>query len=222
MVSGGCIISGELNHSLLFSKCRIHSYASVDSSVLLPEVVVGRGVRLNHVIVDHGCTIPDGMIIGENAELDSERFHRTERGITLDHQRNAEASRCRLMAAISVLHVAAEAYPLIKTGGLADVAGALPPAQRATGMDARLLLPGYPAVLSALRANGDLQQVGATHWRGFRAARICLLRGQLPGSDLPVYAIDAPWLYARPGNPYVDATGLPWSDNYLRFGLSAL
>jgi glucose-1-phosphate adenylyltransferase len=83
MVSGGCIISGELNRSLLFSKCRIHSYASVDSSVLLPEVVVGRGVRLNHCIVDHGCTIPDGMIIGENAELDTERFHRTERGITL-------------------------------------------------------------------------------------------------------------------------------------------
>ncbi len=83
MVSGGCIISGELNRSLLFSNCRIHSYASVDSSVLLPAVEVGRGVRLNRCVIDHGCTIPDGMIIGENADHDAERFHLTDSGITL-------------------------------------------------------------------------------------------------------------------------------------------
>jgi glucose-1-phosphate adenylyltransferase len=83
LVSGGCIISGEVNRSLLFSKCRVHSYASVDGSVLLPEVEVGRGVRLNRCVIDHGCRIPDGTIIGENAELDATRFHRTDRGITL-------------------------------------------------------------------------------------------------------------------------------------------
>ncbi|MBX9606600.1 MAG: glucose-1-phosphate adenylyltransferase [Gammaproteobacteria bacterium] len=83
LVSGGCIISGELNKSLLFSKCRVHSYASVDSSVLLPEVEVGRGVRLHRCVIDHGCKIPDGMIIGENPELDAARFNVTERGITL-------------------------------------------------------------------------------------------------------------------------------------------
>jgi glucose-1-phosphate adenylyltransferase len=83
LVSGGCIISGELNQSLLFSKCRVHSYASVEGSVLLPEVDVGRGVRLKRCVIDHGCRIPEGMIIGENPELDERRFHRTERGITL-------------------------------------------------------------------------------------------------------------------------------------------
>ena len=83
LVSGGCIISGGLERSLLFSKCRIHSYASVHSSVLLPEVEVGRGARLHRCIVDHGCRIPEGMVIGENAGLDAQRFNRTERGITL-------------------------------------------------------------------------------------------------------------------------------------------
>ena len=83
MVSGGCIISGELNRSLLFSKCRVHSYASVDSSVLLPEVTIGRGARLRKCVIDHGCVIADGMIIGENEAQDKARFHRTDKGVTL-------------------------------------------------------------------------------------------------------------------------------------------
>jgi len=83
MVSGGCIISGELNRTLLFSKCRVHSYARVDWSVLLPEVVVGRHARLTRAVVDHGCKIPDGLIVGENAEDDARRFHRSASGITL-------------------------------------------------------------------------------------------------------------------------------------------
>jgi starch synthase len=123
------------------------------------------------------------------------------------------------MAAPAVLHVAAEAYPLIKTGGLADVAGALPRAQRALRIDARLLVPGYPSVLASLRDRGGLAAVGAPFGGAFGAARVALLRGTLPESDLPVYVVDAPWLYARAGNPYVDGTGLPWSDNHLRFGL---
>lgn len=83
MVSGGCIISGELNRSLLFSSCRVHSYAKVDWSVLLPEVQVGRGARLSKAIVDRGCIIPDGLVVGEDAAADAARFNRTDRGVTL-------------------------------------------------------------------------------------------------------------------------------------------
>jgi glucose-1-phosphate adenylyltransferase len=83
LVSGGSIISGRVFRSVLFSSVRVHSYASVEWSVLLPEVVVGRHVRLNRVVVDRACQIPDGMVIGEDAELDGARFFRTESGITL-------------------------------------------------------------------------------------------------------------------------------------------
>ena len=82
-VSGGCIISGELNRSLLFSICRVHSYAKVNWSVLLPEVSVGRGARLTRCIVDHGCQIPPGMVVGEDPDDDARRFRRTDNGITL-------------------------------------------------------------------------------------------------------------------------------------------
>jgi glucose-1-phosphate adenylyltransferase len=82
-VSGGCIISGALYRSLLFSSCRVHSYAKVDWSVLLPSVVVGRHVRLNKVVIDRGCELPDGLVVGEDAEADAKRFYRTEGGVTL-------------------------------------------------------------------------------------------------------------------------------------------
>jgi glucose-1-phosphate adenylyltransferase len=68
---------------VLFSSVRVHSQSSVNWSVLLPGVQVGRGARLNRVVVDRGCVIPDGMVIGENAEDDEQRFYRSERGITL-------------------------------------------------------------------------------------------------------------------------------------------
>ncbi len=83
MVSGGSIISGHVFRSVLFSSVRVHSYASVNWSVLLPDVQVGRGVRLHRSVIDHGCTIPDGMVIGEDAEADAARFERSENGITL-------------------------------------------------------------------------------------------------------------------------------------------
>jgi glucose-1-phosphate adenylyltransferase len=83
MVSGGCIISGELNRTLLFSKCRVHSYAKVEWSVLLPEVEVGRGARLTRVVLDHGCKIPDGLVVGESAEDDARRYQRSASGVTL-------------------------------------------------------------------------------------------------------------------------------------------
>jgi glucose-1-phosphate adenylyltransferase len=83
LVSGGCIISGTVFRSVLFSSVRVHSHASVNWAVLLPGVVVGRGARLTRVVVDRGCHIPDGMVIGEDAAEDARRFHRSEHGITL-------------------------------------------------------------------------------------------------------------------------------------------
>jgi len=83
LVSGGCIVSGSVFRSVLYSSVRVHSHSNVSWAVLLPAVQVGRGARLNRVVVDRGCEIPDGMVIGENADDDARRFYRTEYGITL-------------------------------------------------------------------------------------------------------------------------------------------
>jgi len=82
-VSSGSIVSGEVNRSLLFSGCRVHSYARVNLSVLLPDTTVGTRARLSHCVVDAGCSIPAGMVIGEDPEEDARRFRRTEGGISL-------------------------------------------------------------------------------------------------------------------------------------------
>jgi glucose-1-phosphate adenylyltransferase len=83
LVSGGCIISGEAHRSVCFSSVRVHSYSRVDWSVLLPYVEVGRRARLKRVVVDRGCRIPEGMVIGEDPVEDARRFYRSEHGITL-------------------------------------------------------------------------------------------------------------------------------------------
>jgi len=83
LVSGGCIVSGHVERSLMFSGVRVHSYARVNWSVLLPNVQVGRGARISRAVVDRGCIIPDGLVIGEDAALDAARFLRTTSGITL-------------------------------------------------------------------------------------------------------------------------------------------
>ena len=84
LVSGGCIISGSMvERSLLFSKCRVNSYCKLQEAVLLPEVVVGRYTRLTRVVIDHGCRIPEGMVIGEDPIEDARRFERTDSGVTL-------------------------------------------------------------------------------------------------------------------------------------------
>lgn len=114
-----------------------------------------------------------------------------------------------------VLHVAAEVYPHVKTGGLADVVGALPVAQAHLGIDARLLLPGMPALRAALEAPRIVADVGPA----FGAARVRLLQGRLARLDLPVWLIDAPLLYDRGGNPYHHADGSEWPDNLQRYGL---
>ena len=83
LVSGGSIVSGAVSRSVLFSAVRVHSYASVAWSVLLPGVSVGRHARLQRVVVDRGCAIPEGMVIGEDAQADAARFLRSDNGITL-------------------------------------------------------------------------------------------------------------------------------------------
>jgi glucose-1-phosphate adenylyltransferase len=83
LVSGGCIVSGSVLRSVLFSQVRVHSHAQVQWSVVLPGVEVGRHARLTRCVVDRDCIIPDRMVIGEDAAADAARFHRTDSGITL-------------------------------------------------------------------------------------------------------------------------------------------
>jgi glucose-1-phosphate adenylyltransferase len=84
LVSGGCIISGSVVvQSVLFPRVRVNSFCNIDSSVLLPDVWVGRSCRLRRCVIDRACVIPEGMVIGENAEEDARRFYRSEEGIVL-------------------------------------------------------------------------------------------------------------------------------------------
>ena len=84
MVSGGDIISGALvRHSLLFSNVHVDSYSTVRDSVILPNVNIGKHSRLTRVVVDKGCRIPDGMVIGEDPVQDAQRFFVTSGGVVL-------------------------------------------------------------------------------------------------------------------------------------------
>jgi starch synthase len=114
------------------------------------------------------------------------------------------------MTSLRVLAVASEIYPIIKTGGLADIAGALPIALRAYGIETRTLVPGYPDVIKALPATEVLLD-----WSHFYGGPIRLLGGSHQNLDL--FVLDAPHLFARPGNPYVTPDGLDWPDNGVRF-----
>jgi glucose-1-phosphate adenylyltransferase len=84
MVSGGCIVSGSnVSNSVLFSSVRVHSYCHIDQAVLLPNTTIGRGCRISKVVVDRGCTLPEGLVIGDDPELDARRFERTNNGVVL-------------------------------------------------------------------------------------------------------------------------------------------
>lgn len=109
-----------------------------------------------------------------------------------------------------VLAVASEAVPLVKTGGLADVVGALPGALAAEGIAVTTLLPGYPAVLRAL--DGAEQ---AARFEGLPGGPARVLRGRAGPLDLAV--LDAPALFNRPGNPYLGPDRIDWADNGIRF-----
>lgn len=122
-----------------------------------------------------------------------------------------------------VLQVSAELFPLLKTGGLADVTGALPLALGAAGQDVRVLLPGFPAIVAGVT---DAVEVAAfdAPW-GERAVLrlgrvdIAPASARAAATTIAAYVIDAPALYDRPGNPYEDASRQPYGDNHRRFAL---
>jgi len=114
---------------------------------------------------------------------------------------------------ISVLFSTAEVFPLVKTGGLADVSYALPKALRQMGVDVRLLLPGYLTLLEHLALIEVCEPISL--FPNVAPARV--LAGFIDG-DLPIYVLDCPSLYQREGGPYQDQAGNEWWDNVLRFG----
>ena len=117
--------------------------------------------------------------------------------------------------ALRVLFVVSEAHPLIKTGGLGDVAGSLPQALTKLGCDVRILLPAYP---SCVERAGALRPVAKLSIPG-SVDQVTLLAGRLPGTRVKILLVDYPPAFNRPGNPYLDPDGHPWDDNAERYAL---
>ncbi|MBI1194687.1 MAG: glycogen synthase GlgA [Gammaproteobacteria bacterium] len=119
------------------------------------------------------------------------------------------------MAADRIIFASSEAYPLIKTGGLADVSASLPAALRSIGKDVRLIIPAYRSVIDSDSGpwvnRAQIALPGCT-----RKAEI--LEGRLPGTDVATYLLYAPEFFDRNGGPYSDASGQEWPDNAERFG----
>ena len=114
---------------------------------------------------------------------------------------------------LKVLFATSEVAPLIKTGGLADVSAALPVALHALGVDIRVLVPGYPQVMAALKTRGR-----AATLPGLPGAPAATLIASKRPSGLPLLVVECP-IYDRTGGPYQDGTATDWQDNDLRFGL---
>jgi starch synthase len=114
---------------------------------------------------------------------------------------------------MKILAVASEAYPLVKTGGLADVVGALPPALARRGIETRVLLPGYPSVMARL---ADAPSEVVFEYDSLLGLPARLVTARIEGLDLIL--IDCPALYHRAGGPYLDAAGIDHGDNWHRFG----
>jgi starch synthase len=115
---------------------------------------------------------------------------------------------------IRVLHVAAELFPWVKTGGLGDVMAGLPPALARLGVDVRLVLPGFSAFLDVFDPNQALRLRTP-----LLAERVRVAVTRLPGSSIIAYLIDHPPFYDRPGGPYQAPDGAEWPDNHRRFAL---
>lgn len=116
---------------------------------------------------------------------------------------------------MKILFVTSEAHPLIKTGGLADVSGALPAALQALGQDVRLLLPGYTPVLNKLESRRTVASFGVFPGQ----PEIRLLSAKMPHTEVPVYVLDAPQYFCRVAGPYQYELGGDWPDNAMRFGM---
>jgi len=116
---------------------------------------------------------------------------------------------------LKVLHAISELYPLIKTGGLADVGFALPHALKHLGEDVRILLPAYSDVLKSV---GDYELIGGCDVRGMRDIHhVRILETKPHGFQVPVWLAECAELFGRPGNPYLNAQGVDWEDNAERF-----
>jgi starch synthase len=129
---------------------------------------------------------------------------------------------------LKVLYVCSEVFPLLKTGGLADVSAGLPPALMAQGADVRLLLPAFPSVLAGFTPEGSTLLVPVGGGPGLPAGvgpqatsahgpTPWLRAGRITDSGMPVWLLHAPGLYERGGNPYLDASGQPWPDSAEQF-----
>jgi starch synthase len=118
------------------------------------------------------------------------------------------------MKRVRVLSVASEVFPLIKTGGLADVIGALPTALKAEEIEMRTVVPGYPDVLKALRTTEKVLQ-----FQEFYGGPARVLGSS--AAELDLFVLDAPHLFARSGNPYAAPDGSDWADNAIRFAALA-
>lgn len=116
-----------------------------------------------------------------------------------------------------ILFISSEAIPLVKTGGLGDVAGALPVALNTLGNDVVLMLPAYPQAKNKLNNPATAAQLQIPGLPG----TVDLLQGKLPGTELNVILVDYAPAFEREGNPYLDAHGEPWPDNAERFALLA-
>jgi len=112
-----------------------------------------------------------------------------------------------------ILFASSEAYPLIKTGGLADVAGSLPRALLSLKQDIRLILPAYP---EARQNMGKYKTLAHFELDGHA---LTLLQGRLPGTRVTTWLLDCPAFFDRPGNPYLNQQGQVWPDNAERFSL---
>lgn len=113
---------------------------------------------------------------------------------------------------MKALFAVSEMTPWVKTGGLGDVAAALPAAMRAAGLDVRILLPAYPALKAALPDATPLASFSALD-------RSVILYMATTAQGLPLYLLECGDWFERPGNPYLAPNGIDWPDNALRFGL---
>ena len=116
---------------------------------------------------------------------------------------------------MKVLFACSEATPFIKTGGLADVCGALPIALSKLGVDVRLVLPGYPSILKQFPEaveTSTLDLLGVDN-------PVSILKAVYHQGPVTLYIVDSPQMFDRQGDPYVDESGKDWPDNAIRFGL---
>ena len=178
LVSGGCIVSGAiLSASLLFTGVRVNSYSEIEEAVVLPYVEVGRNARLNKVVIDRGVMIPEGLVVGEDPELDAKRFRRTEGGICLvtqaddrqleltarwQHDVRSPRSRFRGIPADQDRWACRRGRCACRALG------------RRTASTMRTLVPGYPGVIAS--GGGERHVSAAVPDRFRRPARLCSAR----------------------------------------------